>query len=108
MSVLSARERFAEFRRLPFPEPGDSEELADWIADLAEVDGYYAGLIDSALAGASKGPLDATHITALRLRLHEISSSIDPKYRTALKEAESYAEALYELVSHFSIQNRRA
>ena len=101
MSALSARERFAEFRRLPFPKPGGSEELADWITDLAEVDGYYAGLIESALAGGSKGPLDTTHITELRLRLHEISSSIDPKYRTALKGAKRYAEALYDLVSHF-------
>lgn len=42
----------ATLRDLPFPPPPADPDLGDWIMDLLEADTYYAGLAQSALAGA--------------------------------------------------------
>lgn len=42
----------ATLRDLPFPQPPVDPDLGDWIMDLLEADTYYAGLAQSALAGA--------------------------------------------------------
>ena len=38
---------------LPFPLSPDDSDLGDWIVDLLEADTHYAGLAQSALAGAA-------------------------------------------------------
>ena len=46
---------FAEHWELEFPTVPADDALADWIVDLAEVDGHYAGLASSALGGKDVG-----------------------------------------------------
>ena len=41
---------FKALRDVPFPEFPQDDELTDWLADMAEMDGHVAGLASSALA----------------------------------------------------------
>ncbi|MGD7789403.1 hypothetical protein ACQCX2_13895 [Propionibacteriaceae bacterium Y1700] len=42
---------WAQFQDLPFPDHADGDQLEDWLFDLLESDGFYAGLATTALAG---------------------------------------------------------
>lgn len=42
---------FESFKRLPFPEPPDSDELYGIFTEFSEFDGHVAGLISSFLKG---------------------------------------------------------
>src|SRR5437868_2853582 len=46
MTKTKLKQSYEEFLSLPFPK-GNQEAVANWIAELAEVDGYYAGLAES-------------------------------------------------------------
>lgn len=48
---------------LPFPEFPDDDALSDWLADLVEMDAFYAGLAQSVLSGH-----------AVEYDLHELDS----------------------------------
>lgn len=52
MDRLALQNAAATLRDLPFPTSPVDPDLGDWIMDLLEADGYYAGLAQSALAGA--------------------------------------------------------
>jgi nitrogen fixation/metabolism regulation signal transduction histidine kinase len=42
---------FERLRQLPFPKFAESDELADWQADLSELDGHIAGMATTILGG---------------------------------------------------------
>ena len=97
------RQEFEAFQRRTFPEAGESPELIDWLADFAEVDGYYAGLISSALAG-TKVDLDTAQLNAMLLRLSEIANGVTQADKAALEYSKRYAEDLL----HLALSTRRA
>ena len=49
-AVKQAYEKLAE---LPFPKAVKNDDFMEWISDLAELDGYYAGMAISLLEGKS-------------------------------------------------------
>ena len=51
MELQEVRSAFKLLERLQFPPPPNDLELGDWIMDLLELDGFYAGVATSLLAG---------------------------------------------------------
>jgi hypothetical protein len=94
-TLASAFERWKE---LPFPEFAESDELADWQADLSELDGHVAGIATTILAG---GNADLTMIPELvdelRQRL-ETMADIPPEDRDIMIRSKQYFNALEEVV----------
>lgn len=96
-TLASAFERLKE---LPFPEFAESDELADWQADLSEFDGHVAGIATTILAG---GKADLTtipkHVDELRQRL-ETMADIPPEDREIMVQSKQYFDALEEVVQN--------
>lgn len=51
MEHSTLQKSFDAFVCLPFPKGSEDEALTDWIAELAELDGFYAGIATSLLQG---------------------------------------------------------
>jgi hypothetical protein len=85
---------FEEFKALPFPDDSDDPNLSEIHAELAEYDGFVAGLIDSILAGAKVLPNELQIDKKLRSRLTELLNSSNTEVKN---EAESYLEYLNKL-----------
>jgi hypothetical protein len=50
MSSLSKiKKSFEDLQQLPFPKATKNRDLVDWISELAEMDGFYAGLATTLL-----------------------------------------------------------
>lgn len=47
MNKSKLKQTYSKFLLLPFPLSEGHKKAAEWIAELAEVDGYYAGLAES-------------------------------------------------------------
>ncbi|MEM9040210.1 MAG: hypothetical protein AAGD33_09990 [Actinomycetota bacterium] len=66
------RTAFENLTALPFPAHPDDIELADWVLELAEIDGHIAGLATGAL-GASRPQTIKSHAATSHLaRLRDI------------------------------------
>lgn len=98
-TLASALERLKE---LPFPPFAESDQLADWQADLSEFDGHIAGIATMILAG---GRLDVTtipeQIAELRQRL-EAMADTPPEDREIMTQSKQYLKALEKVVQHMS------
>ena len=96
-TLASAFERLKE---LPFPDFAESDELADWQADLSEFDGHIAGIATTILTG---GNVDVTtipeHIDDLRQRLEKMAD-IPPEDRELMIRSQQYFHALEEVVQN--------
>ncbi len=83
---------------MPFPHLDDQEEvLTDWIAELAETDGYYAGLAETLIMGKPIQIKDHPSLEPLFKNLNSLrdqSSISESRYR----ECEHYLLALDKLV----------
>lgn len=76
MDIISLQKLLKTHQNLPFPTINNNEELADWITDLAEADGYYVGLAVSLIAGKSiKRIPSSTHLQQMRKRLEKLKES---------------------------------
>jgi len=93
---------FERLKQLPFPEFAESDELADWQADLSELDGHVAGIATTILAG---GTSDLTtirkHVDELCQRLETIRD-IPPEDHAILTECKVYLGAVEEVVSNMN------
>ncbi|GIW99631.1 MAG: hypothetical protein KatS3mg111_2964 [Pirellulaceae bacterium] len=91
---------FERLKKLPFPEFAESDELADWQADLSEFDGHVAGIATTILAG---GKADLTtipgHVDELRQRLQTMGD-IAPEDREIMLQSKQYLNALEEVVQN--------
>lgn len=72
----------------PFPGNADSDALANWIAELAEFDGYLAGAALSALAGDTKVYSD------MKAQFDLLTSSIPKKGMIAAQDEAIYGQCL--------------
>ena len=73
-----------------------NDEIADWIADLAEIDGYYAGLASSALDGArASSGVDLSHLEKLEAELRLLS--LKNENQSLVIECRNYLESLRSL-----------
>ena len=48
---MTLKTAFDKLLAVDFPEFAESDELADWMADLAELDGHVAGIATSIISG---------------------------------------------------------
>ncbi|GAB3624997.1 hypothetical protein GCM10027418_30840 [Mariniluteicoccus endophyticus] len=96
MDIQRIEKTAAKLDRLPFPRPPVDDSLADWIMDLLDADGYYAGLAQSALYGGRvRRPPDGG-LSDLRERLSHLvaHTSEDEKI---LDDCRIYFSALEDL-----------
>lgn len=49
-------EALEQLKQRPFPDHPDDPDLAEWVLELAELDGHIVGLATTALASARMGP----------------------------------------------------
>jgi hypothetical protein len=76
------------FRDVPFPRGSADEELSDAHAELAEYDGYVAGLVTTLLEGGDVSPAQLAFDDDLRQRFERAP---------AQEEARRYVEYMDEL-----------
>jgi len=55
-NLIELTRAFEEFKQMPFPEDSDHEEVSQFHAELAEYDGFIAGLVSILLAGDRVSP----------------------------------------------------
>jgi len=84
-------------KSLPFPAWADDDALSDWQTELAEVDGYLAGLASKALGGEKPDTkMVAQHVRQLRAGLEAIDDLL-AEDRAIRTECEAYLVALEDL-----------
>ena len=84
---------FDRLKSLPFPEGGNGDDLDDWISDLAEVDGYVAGLAVSVLGGDTTQERPKKVLKSMRWRL-EALEGVTEEDRTLKQTCSVYLSAL--------------
>ena len=88
---------------LPFPENANGLP-ENWFSDLVEVDGYYAGLASSVLAGKPDVFVkNIDDILELKLRLIRVSPAMD---RDAVAKYKDYIDVLEKLAA-LLLRNKR-
>lgn len=91
------RAAYDELVAEPFPRPGEvPAHLVDWFLDLAETDGYYAGLAQRVLAGEDVR-LDKRAVAELPQELTRAQAGA-PDEAAAIARAERYLELLERVV----------
>ena len=84
-------------KRLPFPAWANDDALSDWQTELAEFDGFLAGLAYKALGGEKPDSnMVAQHLHQLRAGLDAIDA-LSAEDRTIRTECEAYLGALEDL-----------
>ncbi len=96
MNTLT-KEKLDYLTKLPFPEWAEDDALSDWQSELAELDGYLAGLASRALGGERPdNHMLVQNVRQLRSALEAITDlpAEDCKIRA---ECEAYMGALEDL-----------
>lgn len=97
---MTVEDAFERLKQRPFPEFAESDALADWQADLAELDGHIAGIAVTILGG---GRADTSslikQVGELREKLESISD-IPDQDRGLFTDSKSYVDALEEVVQN--------
>jgi hypothetical protein len=93
MESHALAEALDHLKALPFPPEPDDPDIADWIVDLLEVDGHYAGLATTALAGGRIVPPDPGDLAELRGRLDALRAGT-PADEAILSGCHGYLTAL--------------
>ncbi|MBX3435033.1 MAG: hypothetical protein KF847_17080 [Pirellulales bacterium] len=84
-------------KSLPFPAWAEDDTLSDWQTELAEVDGYLAGLASQAIGGENPDTnMVAQHVRQLRAGLEAIHG-LPAEDRAIRTECEAYLVALENL-----------
>ena len=86
-------ENFNELKELPFPGSCESDALADWITNLAEIDGYYVGKVISSLNGGKREFINCEYLELLRKQLEDITE-LPEEDEEIFQACENYLEAL--------------
>ena len=101
MTRLQAADRdllqvaFEELVERPFPEHAAGDELASWLVDLLDVDGYLAGLATTALASSVGDRVESSAAAKHAARLRAIDPTDGDE--AAYDQAARYIEALVAL-----------
>ena len=82
--------------RLQFPNFPEDDDFADWVAELAETDGYYVGLAQSLLANCNIDKIDFSHVGKLRSSVAQFSS-IEQDYEI-YRQCLDYLQSIEECV----------
>lgn len=82
--------------KIPFPSFSKPAALRDWIADLADLDGYVVGIAQSKLRGGKVIHEMGEKIIKLRKKLHAISKKATISDE-ALHHCEAYLSSLDNL-----------
>lgn len=61
-----------QLKGLPFPSHPNDPELAEWVLDLAELDGHFVGLAVSALASGGSALADSGECARHQERLAQL------------------------------------
>ncbi len=85
-------------KKLPFPEFAESDILADWQAELVELDGHIVGAATTILSGG-KANLTGISEAVARLRQQlEMITDISPQDYEIMAKSKQYIEALEDVV----------
>lgn len=88
---------FDDLRLLAFPHPPEDPDLADWILELLELDGFYAGLATSVLGGSSRVAMPRRdELDSLRTWLGELRVATDED-ESILEHCRRYLHVLERL-----------
>jgi len=91
--------------QLPFPEHPDSEELAEWILDLAELDGQYLGIATSFLNQRKLYPLDFSDYNKKKNKLCSISV-FSENDKIIFDFCVCYIDSIYSLLALYWTKNK--
>jgi hypothetical protein len=104
MDQSKLKQLYSKFLLLPFPLSEGHKKAADWIAELAEVDGYYAGLAESLIMNKSVEVQELPSLKSLSHGLkklkHEpgISDERYREYKLYLSSLEKLAKEIEKLI----------
>lgn len=83
--TTTIQDRLAYLRKLPFPEWAEDDMLAEWQSELAETEGFVAGLATSAIAGGSPDTSMVGH------HMHKLREAFDAVVNVPEEDREIYA-----------------
>lgn len=95
-SISKIKHSFDELKHLPFPEATKNAAISEWISDLAEMDGFYAGLAVSLIKGRKIKTRKFPNFDSLFQDLHELENN-SKMSQVRLKEYKQYLEILEKL-----------
>lgn len=89
---------YEEFLQLPFPQGSNHKDLTDWVSELAEMDGFYAGLAVTLIMDKSIKIKEFPSLDSLFARLKKLKqcSTISENH---YQEYEHYLWALERLAN---------
>jgi hypothetical protein len=91
------RAKLDHLKSLSFPAWAEDDALSDWQTELAEVDGYIAGLAAKALGGENPDAIMvAQHVHQLRTGLEAIDA-LPAEDHAIRRECEAYLSAIEDL-----------
>lgn len=90
------KKAFEEHKKLAYPKNPKNPALSEWIVDVAEIDGFYAGLATSLLKGKkiSQPNLKEAHQLLKRLQLEGKEKGVGKEWETYLTSLEHLAHAI--------------
>lgn len=75
---MTLKDAFENLKKIEFPEFSEDDQLADWMADLAEMDAYVAGIAIAVLGGHNEKQNNLKkNLVELRNRLEDITKLPD-------------------------------
>ena len=95
-ALIRLRTVFEALQRLEFPEHPESDKLDAWLLELAELDGYLAGVASSVIGGVEPWTIVVAGIGPLASSLQEIAVASDGD-RVILARCKEYADRLQQL-----------
>jgi hypothetical protein len=90
------QESYARFNGLPFPAHPDSDELDDWMLELAEADGYISGLAETVLSGGQLPARGVANLDDFQSAFTKISVRSDSD-RLIYDQCRDYLKALIDV-----------
>jgi len=85
--------------KLKFPHPWGNEELANWLTDLSELDGYYVGIAQSIAAGKPiPEQIEYEFLRTMKLDLQILEETGDIDKET-FNTCEKYLKSLEDLAA---------
>ncbi len=83
--------------KLGFPDFPEDDDFADWMGELAELDGYYVGLATSNMGSSRPSEISKDQLSEHANRLAQFSS-LEGDDRDVFHAAEVYIQSLSKMV----------
>ncbi len=83
--------------KLGFPDFPEDDDFSDWMGELAELDGYYAGLATSNMGSSRPKKISKDQLFEHADRLAQFSS-LEAEDRDIFLAAEAYIQSLSKMV----------